>query len=132
MRRVALWALLLSSCSDHRDPAVTYPGDPDDHLIASVTRAAAEDHGLPALVARVGLPTMSTEAPNDRASVLAADFAPDPERPDEGPPPSRWHVEANQIVYWRRPGTWENPRVVGVVVYPSGEQEMFFAEILPP
>lgn len=127
-----LLVLTLSACRCGGGGPPTTTSGGDEALIQAI-RAAAIREADPDSISRLvnARPTLNTARPAHRARLEAIDFAPDPDRRDEGPPPSRWR-QARDVVYWVRPGRWTTPRIVGVAWLGQGPPEVFFAEVLPP
>jgi hypothetical protein len=130
----ALIGLALGACSNpsrRETPLVNEKQNltDDERLIARVR--AAVDARVPAdgLAGFVGQrPLFDTTAGASLAILQRVDFTADPQFPEEKIDRST----ARAVVYWRRPDSGDDPRIVGVQFGDGGAPHLFFAIILPP
>ncbi|MCB9763813.1 MAG: hypothetical protein H6739_28850 [Alphaproteobacteria bacterium] len=101
----------------------------DAQLIAAVQAAAAASVSPQDATAKVGeTPWITTTKAGDREIALAAEIEFDA---DQTSAISDLGVQKD-FAYWGRPGTWDNPRVVGLAWPGDGTSLVWFGVIYPP
>lgn len=120
----AALALLWTACNPATQPVVKS----DQQLIQAVRDAAAAGATGGNVEARVGAsPIIDTMRPGDREKLLFATIELDSEQQSEVS-----SLDVQDVVYWERPGTFENPHVIGIAWLANGEAKVFFAVVYPP
>ena len=100
----------------------------DQQLIKAVRAAAAGGATPQDAESRVGAsPIINTVRPGDRDKYLFGHVELDADQRSEVP-----SIQAKDLAYWGRPGTWENPHVVGIAWLADGSAKVFFAVVYPP
>jgi hypothetical protein len=110
-------------------PAVPANRDDDQHLIASVRRAVAENVAPEDVVALIGKkPTVNTRGGPSIAVLRRVNLVPDDAHADE-----RLDLaSAESVMYWARPVGSLDPHFVGIQFRKDGTRSLFFAVLLPP
>lgn len=124
-------ALLASSCEDSREGRVERtPAEADAALIQAIHDAVRQEADTDSISRMINYRAeINTTKTRDRVRVSQTHFAPDLERGSRGPTPEVWLKQAINVVYWRRPGSWDTPRIVGVAWFANKSPEIFFAAI---
>lgn len=117
-------AIMLAACNPARQPVSMT----DQQLIQAVRNAAAGGATTTDVEARVGAsPVINTIRPGDRQKLRAGTVELDSDQQSEVAT-----LEAQDLAYWDRPGTFENPHVVGIAWLANGDAKVFFAVVYPP
>lgn len=114
----------------HQPGAPAATDDRDAELIGAVRAAVVAGVPPARLAAEVGVPpTIDTlDGSYPLEGLRRVDLIIDPDHPDE----PLTLTGATGVVYWVRPVTSRDPRVVGIQVAADGTPSVFFAIILPP
>lgn len=101
---------------------------PDQQLVQAVRAAAAARTPPQDAEARVGATAIiNTVRPGDREKYLFGHVELDTNEQSEVAT-----LDAEDLAYWGRPITSENPRVVGIAWLADGSAKVFFAVVYPP
>jgi hypothetical protein len=120
----------LTSCENGKTPPSPPPRPmmTDQQLIQAIRAAAAGGTTPQDAESRVGARAIiNTVRPGDRDKLNFGHVELDTEQTSEVP-----SLQAKDIAYWGRPGTWENPHVVGIAWLAEASVKVFFAVVYPP
>jgi hypothetical protein len=116
--------IALAACPSRQQSAAMT----DQQLIDAVRKAAGGGATPADVESRVGAPAIiNTTRPGDREILRRATVELDPQEQSEIS-----SIEVPDLAYFRRPGTFENPRVVGIAWLAGGSAKVFFAVVYPP
>ena len=126
--RIALviFAIGLTSCG--KSGQTSGSSSVDHELIAAVRAAASSGVAPVAVESHVPAKALiNTVRPGDRDKSLFGQMELDPDQSSEVS-----NLDSKDLAYWRRPGRWVDPHVVGIVWLPDGSEKVFFAILYPP